>query len=166
MCVCACACVRVCMCACVCVCVRVCVCVCMCRMRVCVCPLKVCIGCVWMPGRLGSDREAMRPSLHRRYDFWTQQQVAAKGFTTLSAPIDHINLHVRGGHILPMQHPALTTTAARMNPHALLVRARTPASGGQRGETFVQCCCCCYGYGCGCGYCCCCCCCCCCRCFC
>lgn len=27
----------------------------------------------------------------------------------LAAPLDHINLHVRGGYILPWQEPALNT---------------------------------------------------------
>jgi alpha-glucosidase (family GH31 glycosyl hydrolase) len=35
------------------------------------------------------------------------------GHQTLAAPFDHINVHVRGGHIVPTQQPALTTFASR-----------------------------------------------------
>ena len=32
-----------------------------------------------------------------------------KGHVTLDAPLDHIPLHVRGGHIIPAQEPANNT---------------------------------------------------------
>ncbi|XP_036037736.1 putative maltase-glucoamylase-like protein FLJ16351 [Onychomys torridus] len=34
---------------------------------------------------------------------------------TLAAPLDHINLHVRGGYILPWQEPAMNTHYSRQN---------------------------------------------------
>jgi alpha-glucosidase (family GH31 glycosyl hydrolase) len=41
---------------------------------------------------------------------------------TISAPIDgNITLHVRGGYIIPMQDPEVTTAASRQNPLSLLV---------------------------------------------
>ncbi|XP_032312563.1 lysosomal alpha-glucosidase [Camelus ferus] len=52
----------------------------------------------------------------------------------LPAPLDTINLHVRAGHIIPMQGPGLTTTESRKQPMALAV-ALTP-SGEARGELF------------------------------
>ncbi len=36
-------------------------------------------------------------------------EVPILGNTTLDAPRDYINLHVRGGYILPAQKPALNT---------------------------------------------------------
>ena len=55
------------------------------------------------------------PSYSVWYDFYTGQQVSlsmsGKGnYVLLEAPLDHINLHVRGGYIIPMQDPTLTTT--------------------------------------------------------
>jgi len=43
------------------------------------------------------------------YDFHTGSRVQASGFVTLAAPLGFINLHIRGGHILPAQKPALNT---------------------------------------------------------
>jgi lysosomal alpha-glucosidase len=39
----------------------------------------------------------------------------------LAAPLDKINLHIRGGAILPTQKPETTTTASRLNPFKLLI---------------------------------------------
>ncbi|KAL3479680.1 glycosyl hydrolases family 31-domain-containing protein [Aspergillus californicus] len=56
------------------------------------------------------------------YDWYTQMAVDAEpGInTTIPAPLGHIPVFVRGGGILPMQEPALTTEAARKTPWALL----------------------------------------------
>ena len=48
------------------------------------------------------------------YDFYTGELVSVsmsgKGnYVKLEAPLEHINLHVRGGYIIPMQDPGLTT---------------------------------------------------------
>ncbi|OQE11223.1 hypothetical protein PENFLA_c076G02299 [Penicillium flavigenum] len=40
--------------------------------------------------------------------------------TTIAAPLGHIPVFMRGGPIMPMQEPALTTQAARKTPWALL----------------------------------------------
>ncbi|KAJ4292426.1 hypothetical protein N0V90_009088 [Kalmusia sp. IMI 367209] len=40
---------------------------------------------------------------------------------TLSAPLEHINVHVRGGSVLALQQPKLTTGATRRTPYSLLV---------------------------------------------
>jgi len=39
----------------------------------------------------------------------------------LNAPSDFINLHVRGGNILPTQEPALNTLKSKQNPFGLIV---------------------------------------------
>ncbi|XP_008581186.1 PREDICTED: maltase-glucoamylase, intestinal [Galeopterus variegatus] len=50
----------------------------------------------------------------RWYDYYTGVDVnARKEWKNLPAPLDHINLHVRGGYILPWQEPALNTHLSR-----------------------------------------------------
>uniref|UniRef100_A0A0P5BNP6 alpha-glucosidase n=1 Tax=Daphnia magna TaxID=35525 RepID=A0A0P5BNP6_9CRUS len=55
------------------------------------------------------------------YDYYTGIRVTVLGSTTLSAPRDHINLHLRGGYILPAQKPDLNTMLSRQNNFELLV---------------------------------------------
>ncbi|KAK2805001.1 hypothetical protein FQN51_001095 [Onygenales sp. PD_10] len=57
------------------------------------------------------------------YDWYTQTAVNATAGknTTIDAPLGHIPVYVRGGAVLPMQEPALTTRAARSTPWSLLV---------------------------------------------
>uniref|UniRef100_A0A8B9EHP6 Lysosomal alpha-glucosidase n=1 Tax=Anser cygnoides TaxID=8845 RepID=A0A8B9EHP6_ANSCY len=52
----------------------------------------------------------------------------------LPAPLDTINVHVRAGHILPLQEPAFSTAESRKKGMALVV-ALTP-DGFARGELF------------------------------
>ncbi|NXE82841.1 LYAG glucosidase, partial [Cochlearius cochlearius] len=52
----------------------------------------------------------------------------------LQAPLDTINVHVRAGHILPLQEPAFSTAESRKKGMALVV-ALTP-DGFARGELF------------------------------
>lgn len=42
-------------------------------------------------------------------------------FVTLNAPLSKLNLHVRGGFILPMQTPGANLILGRGNPFSLLV---------------------------------------------
>ncbi|KAM9215962.1 maltase-glucoamylase [Dugong dugon] len=50
----------------------------------------------------------------RWYDYYTGVDINAQGeWRTLPAPLDHINLHVRGGYILPWQEPAQNTQLSR-----------------------------------------------------
>ncbi|XP_029334198.1 maltase-glucoamylase, intestinal isoform X2 [Mus caroli] len=55
------------------------------------------------------------------YDYYTGADINSTGWTTLSAPLEHINLHVRGGYILPWQQPALNTNLSRKKPLGLLI---------------------------------------------
>ncbi|XP_014441942.1 LOW QUALITY PROTEIN: maltase-glucoamylase, intestinal [Tupaia chinensis] len=50
----------------------------------------------------------------RWYDYYTGVDINTRGqWKALPAPLDHINLHVRGGYILPWQEPALNTHLSR-----------------------------------------------------
>ncbi|NXO84264.1 MGA protein, partial [Sitta europaea] len=58
----------------------------------------------------------------RWYDYHTETDTGFRGqFQNLSAPLEHINLHIRGGYILPWQRPANTTAYSRKNPMGLTV---------------------------------------------
>ncbi|NWH25903.1 MGA protein, partial [Grus americana] len=58
----------------------------------------------------------------RWYDYYTEEDIGFRGqFRILPAPLDHINLHIRGGYILPWQRPANTTFYSRKNPMGLTV---------------------------------------------
>ena len=67
------------------------------------------------------------------YDWYTLQPVQAKAGenVTMSAPLEHINVHIRGGSVLPLQTPAYTTAETRANPYSLLIAldAQEEASG-------------------------------------
>ncbi|XP_074553589.1 lysosomal alpha-glucosidase [Halichoeres trimaculatus] len=68
-------------------------------------------------------------SLHDGQPFYSKGQ-----YLLLQAPLDTINVHVREGHIIPQQEPALTTTASRTNPFFLTVALS--AGGWARGDLF------------------------------
>uniref|UniRef100_A0A8B9QGR7 P-type domain-containing protein n=1 Tax=Apteryx owenii TaxID=8824 RepID=A0A8B9QGR7_APTOW len=56
------------------------------------------------------------------YDFYTGSSVNSSGeMLKMSAPLDHLNLHVREGAILPTQKPGITSEASRGNPLRLIV---------------------------------------------
>ncbi|XP_076219713.1 sucrase-isomaltase, intestinal-like [Aptenodytes patagonicus] len=58
----------------------------------------------------------------RWYDYHTGEYLGFRGqFRNLPSPLEHINLHIRGGYILPQQSPANTTFYSRRNPLALTV---------------------------------------------
>ncbi|NXX15400.1 MGA protein, partial [Podargus strigoides] len=58
----------------------------------------------------------------RWYDYHTDEYIGFRGqFRNLSSPLEHINLHIRGGYILAQQSPANTTFYSRKNPLALTV---------------------------------------------
>jgi len=57
------------------------------------------------------------------YDWYTHSLVDAKAGEnkTIPAPLGHIPVYIRGGHVLPLQQPALTTREARKTPWNILV---------------------------------------------
>lgn len=59
----------------------------------------------------------------RWYDWYNQSIVMEKGgeTVTLSVPVEHVPIHLRGGAVIPMQVPGMTTVASRRNPFSLLV---------------------------------------------
>lgn len=58
----------------------------------------------------------------RFYSYYDGAEEATKGdTTTLNAPTHFINLHVRGGNILPTQESARNTELARNNPLGLII---------------------------------------------
>ncbi|NWT12138.1 MGA protein, partial [Vireo altiloquus] len=58
----------------------------------------------------------------RWYDYYTVSHTGFRGeLRNLSAPLEHINLHIRGGYILPWQLPANTTVYSRKNAMGLTV---------------------------------------------
>lgn len=57
------------------------------------------------------------------YDWYTYEQVNVTDGKneTLEAPLGHIPLHIRGGHVIPLQDPGYTTAESRNNSWTLLV---------------------------------------------
>lgn len=58
----------------------------------------------------------------RWYDYHTAKDVGVRGkMVTMPAPLNHINLHIRGGYIIPWQKPERNTNISRTNPLGLIV---------------------------------------------
>ncbi|XP_077421965.1 sucrase-isomaltase, intestinal [Vanacampus margaritifer] len=58
----------------------------------------------------------------RWYDYHTAKEVKVRGEKVwLPTPLDHINIHIRGGYILPWQKPENTTYYSRKNPLGLII---------------------------------------------
>uniref|UniRef100_A0A669QHZ2 alpha-glucosidase n=1 Tax=Phasianus colchicus TaxID=9054 RepID=A0A669QHZ2_PHACC len=57
----------------------------------------------------------------RWYDYHTVTINVRGEYRVLPAPLEHINLHIRGGYILAWQEPANTTFFSRQNPMGLTV---------------------------------------------
>lgn len=72
------------------------------------------------------------------YDWYSQTAVDARpgANTTISAPLGHIPVFVRGGSILPMQEVALTTRDARKTPWSLLTSLSR--NGTASGELYLD----------------------------
>jgi alpha-glucosidase (family GH31 glycosyl hydrolase) len=65
-------------------------------------------------------------------------KLVSNGWQKLNAPLEYINLHVRGGYILPTQDPlgALNTKNSRKNPFGLLIVLDT--NGFAQGDLFYD----------------------------
>ncbi|CAG8110598.1 unnamed protein product [Penicillium salamii] len=72
------------------------------------------------------------------YDWYTQTAVDAEPGvnTTIPAPLGHIPVFVRGGSVLPMQQPKLTTKESRESPWSLL--AALSGNGTASGSVHVD----------------------------
>jgi len=72
------------------------------------------------------------------YDFYTLQKisVAAGENKTLDAPLVHQPVHVRGGHIVPMQKAGNTTKTSRLSPWSLVVAL--DRDGKAEGELYLD----------------------------
>ncbi|XP_066565478.1 sucrase-isomaltase, intestinal isoform X2 [Amia ocellicauda] len=58
----------------------------------------------------------------RWFDYHTAEDTGKSGeWVNMPTPLNHINLHVRGGYIIPWQTPMNTTKDSRTNPMGLLV---------------------------------------------
>lgn len=59
------------------------------------------------------------------YDWYNGSSVtgglAAAQNVTIAAPLGHVPVYVRGGYVLPLQEPGMTTYESRRNPWAVLV---------------------------------------------
>ncbi|KAJ9069283.1 hypothetical protein DSO57_1020094 [Entomophthora muscae] len=72
------------------------------------------------------------------FDYHTFKSVEGPKTVMLDAPTDgHMPLHVRGGHILPLQGSALTVAEARRTPFHLIV-AFDPITSKSEGELYVD----------------------------
>jgi alpha-glucosidase len=56
--------------------------------------------------------------------------------TSISAPLGHIPVYVRGGSILPLQEPGYTTTESRKNPWGLIVALSE--DGDASGDLYID----------------------------
>nr|XP_046244835.1 maltase-glucoamylase, intestinal [Scatophagus argus] len=71
----------------------------------------------------------------RWYDYHTAKYIGKRGqMVTMPTPLNHINLHIRGGYILPWQKPENNTHYSRRNPLGLLVALSD--SGTAQGSLF------------------------------
>jgi alpha-glucosidase len=79
------------------------------------------------------------------YDWYNQTAISAApgANVTMDAPLGHINVHIRGGSVLPQQEPGLTTTAVRSSTWSVIcaLSAQGTATGSlyiDDGESIIQ----------------------------
>lgn len=72
------------------------------------------------------------------FDFYAYKHIQGPTRATLAAPTDgNMPLHVRGGHIVPLQDAAMTVAEARQTPFHLVV-ALNPKCGKAKGELYLD----------------------------
>ncbi|KAI1432773.1 glycoside hydrolase family 31 protein [Xylaria sp. CBS 124048] len=73
------------------------------------------------------------------YDWYTQTRITGVGpgeNVTIDAPLGHIPVYVRGGNVVPMHEPGLTTAAVRASPWSLI--AALDATGAATGGLYID----------------------------
>ena len=72
------------------------------------------------------------------YDWYTGERVDAQAGvnTSISAPLGHIPVYLRGGSITPLQEPGYTTTESRKNPWGLIVALDD--DGDAKGKLYID----------------------------
>ncbi|ORX73656.1 hypothetical protein DL89DRAFT_273529 [Linderina pennispora] len=63
------------------------------------------------------------------YDWYNYKAIwASNNVVKLDAPLEHVNVHIRGGKIIPAQVPGLTTTESRKGDFSIIVAADVEGS--------------------------------------
>ncbi|KAK3987755.1 alpha-glucosidase [Cladorrhinum sp. PSN332] len=76
------------------------------------------------------------------YDWYTHRDVVSGGQVkpgqnvTISAPLGHIPVYLRGGYVIPTQEPGMTTAESRENPWGLIVAL--DKNGMARGSLYLD----------------------------
>ena len=72
------------------------------------------------------------------YDWYNQSaiSVAPGENKTIDAPLGYIPVYIRGGSIIPIQEPGLTTKECRENPWGLI--AAVDAQGSAKGKLYID----------------------------
>lgn len=73
------------------------------------------------------------------YDWYELEAVTgvrAGQNVTIQAPLGHIPVYLRGGHVIPLQEPGMTTAASRKNPWGLIVSL--DKSGSATGQLYLD----------------------------
>jgi len=69
------------------------------------------------------------------YDYFTYQKLAGvPGVLQLDAPLEKVNMHIKGGVVIPTQQPSYTTYESRKNPFDIIVAL--DENRGARGDLF------------------------------
>ncbi|CAF3630946.1 unnamed protein product [Adineta steineri] len=68
-----------------------------------------------------SIKSVYLPTTERWFDYYTGEEQKTLGQITVSAPLDHIPLFLRGGAIIPHQQSAMNTVLSRQKPFYLII---------------------------------------------